>query len=187
MNISLTNFKIILEKTAIKNIAAKGSKKMKKNIQLRLFSSMALLIILFSSCSGDNATQEDPEAINTSVCKMRPVQIAFGRDISGIIYNMQDKPIKIITTSFNPFAPGEPPVKRVYTIEYNAQGNADKVTKLVNNQEQSHFQLEYNSSGKLIKQSEYNANGILTSYTTAQYDKKGVLTAIATHEENTSV
>lgn len=49
---------------------------MKKNIQLRLFPSMTLLIILFSSCSGDNAAQEDPEAVNTTACKMGPGQIA---------------------------------------------------------------------------------------------------------------
>lgn len=160
-----------------------------KNIQIqfRLFSVMTLLVILFSSCGGDSGGQEDPEAINTVACKKRPGQIAFGRDTSEIIYNTQDKPIKITTTSFNPSAPGEPPVKRVYSITYNTQGNADKVTRLVNNLEQSHYQLEYNSSGKLIKQSEYSADGTLTSYTTAQYDDKGVLTAIATHKENTAV
>lgn len=148
---------------------------------------MALLVILFSSCSGDNGAQEDPEAINTAACKERPGQIAFGRDMSEIIYNTRNKPIKITTTSFNPSAPAEPAVKRVYTIAYNAQGNADKVSKLVDNKEQSHYQLEYNPDGKLIKQSEFNANGILTNYTTAQYDTKGVLTAIVTHIENTSV
>ncbi|UUW08747.1 hypothetical protein NLG42_21925 [Flavobacterium plurextorum] len=178
----------MLDKTAIKNIAAKGSQKMKKNIQLRLFPSMALFIILFSSCNGDNTAQEDTEAINnTAACKKRPGQIAYGRDISDIIYNTQDQPIKITTTSFNPSSPAEPAVKRIYTIEYNAQGNADKVTRLVDNKEQSHYQLEYNSNGKLIKQSEFNSDGILTNYTTAQYDNKGVLTAIVTHKENTSV
>ena len=178
----------MLEKTAIKNIAAKRADKMKKNIQRQLFSSMALLLILFSSCNGDNTAQEDIDAVNsTAACKKRPGQIAFGRDISDIIYNTQDKPIKITTTSFNPSFPAEPAVKRIYTIEYNAQGNADKITKLVDNKEQSHYQLEYNSSGKLTKQSEFNANGILTSYTTVQYDNKGVLTAIVTHKENTSV
>lgn len=177
----------MIKKTAIKNITAKGSSKIKKNIQLRLFYSLTFLVILFSSCSSDNAAQEDSEAVNAVACKMRPGQITFGRDISDIIYNLQDKPIKITITSFNPSAPGEPPVKRVYNIQYNAQGNADKVSKLLDNKEQSHYQLEYNSSGKVIKQSEYNANGILTSYTTAQYDNKGVLTAITTHKENSSV
>lgn len=177
----------MIEKTAIKNITAKGLGKMKKNIQLRLFSIMAFLIILFSSCSGDNAAPENPGSVNTLACKMRPGHISFGQDTSDIIYNIQDKPIKITTTSFNPAAPGEPPVKSVYTIEYNAQGNADKVFKLVDNQDQAHYALEYNSSGKLIKQSQFNPNGILTSYTTAQYNNQGLLTAITTYTENTSV
>ena len=175
----------MIEKKTIKNITAKGSNNMKKNIQLRLCTSMACFIILFSSCSSDNAAQEDAEALNTTACKKRPGKIDFGRDTSEIIYNAQAKPIKIITTIFNPSGPKEPPVKRVYTIEYNAQGNAEKISKLIDNHEESHYKLEYNSSSKLIKQSEFNAAGVLTAYTTAQYDGKGVLTGIVTHNENT--
>ncbi|KIQ20150.1 hypothetical protein RT99_13765 [Flavobacterium sp. MEB061] len=175
-----------MKKTVLKNIASNLSNQIQKNNPFHLFCSIALLLILFSSCSSDNSAQEDAEAVNTTACKKRPGKIDFGRDNSEIIYNAQDKPIKIITTVFNPAGPKEPPMKRVYTIEYNAQGNAEKISKSIDNHEESQYKLEYNSSGKLIKQSQFNATGVLTAYTTAQYDGKGVLTGIITHNENTS-
>ena len=150
------------------------------------FSGIALLIALSSSCSDDNAPAKDPEAIDATACKKRPGQISSGGDTNDIVYNSQDKPIRITNTKHDLAAPTLPPVITVYTIDYNAQGHATKVTKSVDGQLKSYYLIDYNSAGKVAKQSEFNALGTLTSYTTAQYDDNSTLTKITTHTEGTS-
>jgi len=175
-------------KTTLKNFAFNPSKQIKKYDRLRFmfFPGLALTLLLLSSCSDDNAPHEDPD-INTIACKNRPGRISFGDDTSDIVYNMQDKPIQITTKEYNKAAPAAPPVISVYTIEYNAQGNAAKVSKSVGNQPALYYELEYNPGGKLIEQSEFNGQGVLVASTVAQYDDSGVLTSITTHKEGSSV
>ncbi|MCD0466998.1 hypothetical protein [Flavobacterium sp. ENC] len=147
---------------------------------------MALILLLFSSCSSDNSSQEVPKEINTLACKNRPGQISFGGDTNTIVYNSQDKPIEITTREYNKAAPAEPPITRIFKIDYNAQGNVDKVSKSIGNNLESSYRLEYNSGGKVIKQSEFNALGVLVSSTDAHYDDSNVLTGITTHKIGTT-
>ncbi|KFF02854.1 hypothetical protein IX38_12915 [Chryseobacterium luteum] len=174
-------------KITLKNIASNSSNQMKNNDQLhfKIFFSIGLIILLFSSCS-DDKSDEIPADINTLACKNRPNKISFGDDTSTIIYNMQDKPIEITTKEYNQAAPTEQPVTTVFKIDYNAQGNVNKVSKFVANHLESSYGLEYNSGGKLIKQSEFNGQGALVASTTSQYDGN-VLMSIATHKEGNSV
>ena len=176
-------------KTTLQKIATNldGQAGINYKYHFRVLASSILLLLLLAACSDDNAPNEDPEAIHKAACKKRPGQISFGRDTSDIVYNMQDKPIKITNAKYNIAAPSEPPVITVYTIEYNTQGNATKVTKSVNDQVTFYYKMDYNSDGKLVKQSEFNAQGTLMAYTTAQYDTEGLLTKITTHTEGTSV
>lgn len=170
-------------KTTLKTNATSPSKAIKKNNNLPFscFAIAALIIITLASCNDD---AQSPVSIE---CKTRPDQITFGRDVSDIVYNTQDQLIKITTSEYNLVAPTAPPVVSVYTIEYNAEGNASKVSKSVDNQLELYYQLEYNPSGKLTKQSEFNTQGTMVAYTTAQYDANNVLTSITTHKEGTSV
>src|SRR6187402_3620165 len=149
-------------KTTLKNFALNPSKQIKKYYRLgfRFFAGIALTLLLLSSCSDDNASHEDPD-INAIACKNRPGRISFGNDTSDIVYNMQDKPIQITTKEYNKAAPAEPPVISVYTIDYNAQGNAIKVSKSVGNQLALYYEMDYNPAGKLIQQSEFNGGGTL--------------------------
>ena len=178
-------------KTIFQKIAANFAVQMQINDQFH-FRHLAViaLLLLLSSCSDDNTPQKDPKEINTLACKNRPGQISFGGlrggDTSDIEYNLQGKPVKITANQYNITNLSQPPVVTVYTIEYNAEGNAAKVKKSVDNQMESYYQLEYNSGGKLIKQSKFNAFGVLAATTVAQYDGS-VLTAITTHNEDTSV
>ncbi|MEO7978126.1 hypothetical protein [Flavobacterium sp.] len=162
---------------------------MKKNVQVcfRFFAVMAPILMLICSCSDENMPNKNPEDINTSACKNKPGQISYGRDTSKIVYNTQDKPIEITTKEYNIAAPAEPPVTAIYTIDYNAQGNVAKISKTIDNQLKLYYQMEYNSGGKLIKQSNFNAQGILVAYTVTQYDANSILKSITTHNENTSV
>ncbi|MFP9099115.1 hypothetical protein ACLI09_08680 [Flavobacterium sp. RHBU_24] len=115
---------------------------------------------------------------------MRPEKISFGGDTSDIVYNAQDKPIEITTKEYNIAAPAAAPVITVYTIEYNSQGNAVKVSKSVDNQLELYYEIEYYSDGKLKGQSEFNSGGALVAYTAANYDSN-ILTSITTHKEDT--
>lgn len=171
--------------TALKINTTAPSKQMKKNNPLpsRFFAIAALFILTLSSCNDDDSHQE-PASI---ACKTRPDRISSGGEVSDMVYNAQDQLIRITTTEHSVAAPTAPVVTTVYTIEYNAQGNASKVSKSVDNQLQLHYEMEYNASGKVTKQSEFNAQGSLASYTTAQYDGNGALTGITTHKEGTSV
>lgn len=172
-------------KTVLKIKATRPSQSIKKNIPLpfRCFAIAALFMITLSSCNDDDA-QGSAASID---CKNRPDRISFGNDISDIEYNLQDQLIKITTTDYDTAAPTAPPVISVYTIEYNAQGNANKVSKTVDNQLELYYEMEYNSNGKVVKQSEFNAQGVLASYTVAEYDATSVLTSITTHMEGASV
>ena len=176
-------------KTALNNVASSLKKQIQESNQLhfRYLAGIALLLVLSSSCSDDNAPQKDSEAIDTTACKKRASQISSGGDTNDIVYNSQDKPIKITNTKYNVAAPTQPPVITVYTIDYDAQGNAIKVTKSLDGQLVSYYQMDYNSGGKLVKQSEFNALGVLAAYTTVQYDDNGVLAKITTHTEGTSI
>lgn len=162
---------------------------MKKAFQnqprFRFLAIMALILVLFSSCSNDDDRNRDTEA--TLACKKKPGKITSGGGSSDIEYNMLDLPIKITTSQYNIAAPEEPPLITVYTIDYNAQGKASKVSKAVNGQLELYYELEYNSGGKLIKQSEFNAQGALVAATDAHYDGSSVLTGITTHKAGTSV
>jgi len=171
-------------KTALTIKATSTSKQMKKNnlLPFRCFAITALLMITFSSCNDDDA-HHDPATV---ACKTRPDRISFGGDVSDMVYNAQDQLIKITTSDYNIAAPTLPPVVSVYTIDYNAQGNASKVSKLVDNQLEVYYELEYNTSGKIAKQSEFNAQGALVAYTTAAYNTNSVLTSITTHNEGSS-
>lgn len=172
-------------KTALTSKAISLSSHNKKNnpLHFSFFAIAALFIVTLSSCNDDDVRQE-PVSV---ACKTRPDQISFGGDLSDMVYNSQDQLIKITTSDFNIAAPTAPPVVSVYTIEYNAQGNANKVSKSVDNQLKLYYQLEYNTSGKVAKQSEFNAQGVLVASTTAQYDGNGILTSIITHKEGSSV
>ena len=174
-------------KKTLKNFALNPSKQIKKYdlIRFTFFAGIAPILLLLSSCSDDNVPKE-PE-INTTACKNRPGRISFGNDTSDIVYNTQNKPIKITTTAYNKAAPTQPPAIAVYTIDYNVQGNAVKVSKSVSNQLELYYRLEYNSAGKFIQQSEFNGRGTLVASTVAQYNESGVLTGITTHKEDTSV
>jgi len=177
-------------KTALNNIALSLKKQMQESSHFKYISGIAMLLVLSSSCSDDNTPQKDLKEINTLACKNRPGQISFGGilggDTSDIEYDTQGKPIKITTNQYNITALTQPPITTVYTVEYNAEGNAAKVNKLVNNQMESYYQLEYNSGGKLIKQSKFNSFGALAATTVAQYDDSSALKAITTHNEDTS-
>ena len=172
-------------KTVLKIQATSPSQPIKKNNQLpfKFFAIAALFIITLSSCIDDDAS---PSPVSIE-CKTRPDQISFGGDVNDMVYNSEDQLIKITTSEHNLIAPTAPPVTTVYTIAYNAQGNANKVSKTVDNQLELYYELEYNPSGKVIKQSEFTAQGILVAYTTAQYDANSILTSITTHKEDASV
>jgi len=172
-------------KTVLKIQATSPSQPIKKNNQLpfKFFAIAALFIITLSSCIDDDAS---PSPVSIE-CKTRPDQISFGGDVNDMVYNSEDQLIKITTSEHNLIAPTAPPVTTVYTIAYNAQGNANKVSKTVDNQLELYYELEYNPSGKVIKQSEFTAQGILVAYTTAQYDANSILTSITTHKEGASV
>jgi len=172
-------------KTALTSNATNPSKQLKKinKLPFGYFAFAALFIITFSSCNNDDA-HHDPASV---ACKTRPDRISFGGDVSDMVYNAQDQLIKITTSDYNIAAPTAPPVVSVYTIEYNAQGNESKVSKAVENQLETYYELEYNPSGKVAKQSEFSAQGVLVATTTVQYDGNGVLTSITTHKEGTSV
>jgi len=174
--------------TTLKNIAANFSKQVKKsnNLYSKLLAGTVLLMIL-SSCSDDNASDKYPEEINTLACKNKPAQISFNEDTFDIVYNDQDKPVEITSKEYSKTAVSGPPVTKVYSIEYNAGGNATKVSKSVNNQPELYYVLEYNSGGNLIKQYEFTAQGLLIATTVARYDDSSVLTSITTHNESTSV
>lgn len=150
----------------------------------RYLAGTALILGLCSCCSDDNEPYEYSD-VNTLECKIKPSQISFGDDTSTIVYNEQDKPIKITTKEYNIAAPAAPPVITVYAIDYNTQGNAIKVSKSVDNQLELYYNLEYNSEGKLIKQSEFNSGGTLVASTIANYGDSNVLTSITTHKEGT--
>ncbi len=150
----------------------------------RFLAALALMLVLFSSCNSDNESR-DNEA--TLACKKKPGKISFRDGSTDIVYNMQDMPIEITTSEYNIAAPAEPPVITVYTIDYNAQGKAAKVSKSVDNQLELYYELEYNSEGKLIKQSQFNGQGALVTSTDAHYDDSGILTGITTRKEGTSV
>ena len=179
-------------KTTFQKIATNFAVQMQINDQFHFSYLAGIAMLLFlSSCSDDNTPHKDPKEINTIACKNRPGQISFGGllggDTSDIEYNLQGKPVKITTNQYNIAALSQPPVVTVYTIEYNAEGNAVKVNKSVDNEMESYYQLEYNSAGKLIKQSKFNEFGVLAAITVAQYDDSSALTAITTHNEDTSV
>ena len=172
-------------KTAL-NIKTTGrSTQMKTDNQLpfKFFAIAILFIIMLSSCNNDDNVHQDPATI---ACKTRPDQISSGGTISDMVYNTQDQLIKITSTELSTLAPTAPPVITVYTIAYNGQGDANKVSKSVDNQLELYYEMEYNPSGKVTKQSEFNAQGTLVASTTAQYDGSGVLTGITTHKEGTS-
>lgn len=171
-------------KTALTINAKSPSKQMKKNNQLpfKCFAIAVLFIFTLSSCNEDDA-QHGPASIE---CKTRPDRISFGGDVSDMVYNTQDQLIKITTSDHNIASPTAPPVVSVYTIDYNAQGNANKVSKSVDNQLEKYYELEYNTSSKITKQSEFNPQGILVAYTTAEYNANSVLTSITTHNEGSS-
>ena len=175
-------------KNALNAIASDLKRQLKKSNKLHyIFLAGAVLpVLLISSCSDDNESDKFPTAINTPACKNKPGQIAFGKDHSDIVYNEQDKPVKITTTNYNPTAVTQPPVTTIYTIDYNPQGNAVKVSKSVENQPELYYQLEYNANGQVIKQSEFTPQDVLKATTVAQYDDNGVLTGITTHKEGTS-
>ncbi|RZK03279.1 MAG: hypothetical protein EOO46_17995 [Flavobacterium sp.] len=141
------------------------------------------MFITFSSCNDDDPHHE-PVSVE---CKTRPDRISFGGDVSDMVYNEQDQLVKITTSDFNIAAPTAPPVVSVYTIDYNAQGNANKVSKTVDNQLDVYYEVEYNSNGKVIKQAEFDAQGVLVATTTAQYDANSALTSITTLKEGTTV
>ncbi|RZK23421.1 MAG: hypothetical protein EOO43_08485 [Flavobacterium sp.] len=150
--------------------------------QVRFLPVITLFLFLLSSCGkNDNASPDNPPG-NSLVCKNKPSQILFGRDVSDIEYNTLDKPVKVTSTTYNP-DPSQPPVTTVYTITYNAEGKANKVTKSVNNQSQLTYQMEYNPNGQLIKQTKFNAMGVLTESTFALYDNGNKLTKLITHTE----
>lgn len=159
-------------------------------LHTKFFACATIILLLLSSCGSENSSPEIPEIpenINTLACKNRPGQISFGTDTYTLVYNGQDKPIEITTKKFNTNAPKGLPVVTVFKIDYNAQGNVDKISKSAGNHLESSYRLEYNSGGKVIKQSEFNAEGILVAYTSAHYDDNNVLTGITTHNESTSV
>jgi uncharacterized protein (DUF2141 family) len=176
-------------KITIQNMALNTLKSMKKNNQrnFTFLAAIALSLLLCASCNNDNAPDENFQEVNTLACKNRPGQISFGNDTSNIVYNEQDKPIEITNKKYNKATPAEPPVITVFKIDYNALGNADKVSKSIDGHLQSTYQMEYDSAGKLIKQSEFNALGALVASTTAHYDQSNVLTGIITQKEGTSV
>ncbi|MEO6548013.1 MAG: hypothetical protein ABIN94_08435 [Ferruginibacter sp.] len=174
-------------KTSFKSMGSNFSKQVKKSswLHVRFFPGIALLLILFSSCTKDNVP--DVSTDNTLVCKNRPGRISYGRDTIDIKYNTQDKPITVTTTVYNnPSGPSQPPVTAVYTIAYNVAGKADKVSKSVSNQLEWYCQMQYNSNGQLIKQSRFNAQGILTASTVTEYDNSDMLAKIITHTEGSS-
>lgn len=171
-------------KTALTCIVLNFSAQVKKSNrkQFGFLPVIILFLFLLSSCAkDDNASPDNPPG-NTLVCKNRPSQILFGRDVNDIEYNTQDKPVKVTSTVYDP-APSQPPVITVYTITYNAEGKADKVTKSVNNQLRLTYQMEYNPNGQLIKQTRFNAQGLLSESTLAEYDNSNKLTKLITHTE----
>ncbi|MFY0481969.1 hypothetical protein ACI6PS_05130 [Flavobacterium sp. PLA-1-15] len=172
-------------KTALTSNATSPSNQLKKNNKLpfNCFAIAAFLLLTFSSCNDDDP-HHDPVSVE---CKTRPDRIFFGGDLSDMVYNEQDQLIKITTSDFNIAAPTAPPVVSVYTIDYNAQGKANKVSKTIDNQLETYYEVEYNSRGKVAKQSEFNAQGVLVATTTAHYDGGGVLTGITTFKEGASV
>lgn len=154
-------------------------------LHFSFYAGIMFFLVLFSSCKKDNATAENTGS--TLACKKRPGQITFGRDVSDIKYNAQDKPIIITTTQYSdPSAPSQPPVTTVYTITYNGNGKADKVTKSVNNQTELYYQMDYSPNGQLIKLSRSNAQGALIASTVAQYDNSNMLAKITTYIEGGS-
>ena len=173
-------------KTAVRRIKSNISKQVKKSNRLhsKFFPGIALLLLLLPSCSQDDAPPMTPD--NTLTCKNKPGQITFGKDATDIKYNTQGQPVKLITTEHDPAAPSQAPVITVYMITYNANGKADKVTKLINDQPAQLYQMAYNSNGQLIKQSSSNAQGVLIASTTVQYDNSNMLSKITTHTEGSS-
>ncbi|MDR6968230.1 hypothetical protein J2X31_002247 [Flavobacterium arsenatis] len=173
-------------KTTLKINATNASESIKKSIPFpfRCLVLATLFMVTLSSCNDDDVQQTPPVSID---CKTRPDRISFGGDITDIAYNTENQLIKITKSDYNIAAPTQPPVISEYTIEYNAQGNASKVSKSIDNQLELYYQLEYDPSGKLAKQSEFNAQGALVAYTTPQYDANSVLTNITTHKEGTSI
>ena len=171
-------------KTPLTYIASNFSKQVKKSKQLSFLFFLGMTLFLLSSCSKDNTPVDNTD--NTLSCKNRPGKISFGRDSSNIKYNAQNKPVTLTTTAYDPAAPSQPPAIRVYTIAYNTAGKPDRVTKSVNNQTELYYQLDYNPNGQLIKQTRFNAQGILTAFTVADYDNSNMLTKITTHTEGTA-
>ncbi len=173
-------------KTTLTRIVSNLSKQLTKSnpVHFSFFPCITLLLFLFSSCNKDKAPAVNTD--NTTICKNRPGKISFGRDASEIKYNTQDQPVTITTITYNPAVPSQPPVTNVYAIAYTINGNTDKITKSVNNQTALYYQMEYHPNGQLSKLSRFNAQGMLTATTLAQYDNSNRLSKIITQAAGSS-
>ncbi|RYY58262.1 MAG: hypothetical protein EOO05_16985 [Chitinophagaceae bacterium] len=170
-------------KTAFKSTDQNLSTQQQRSYRKRPRFVIALLVLL-ASCGKENAPPGNPD--NTLVCKNRPSQILFGRDMADFEYNSKYEPVKLTVTAYSP-VPSQPPMVTVYTIRYNADGKADQVTRSVNSQPEVTYRMEYNSGGQLIKQSMFNALGVLTETSMAEYDNSNTLTKLITDSKGGSL
>lgn len=152
-----------------------------KSIRFTILAFVFVSITFLSSCSNDTKDNPETNPVAEIACKTTPSQIMYGRQVFDLTYNAQNKPSKLVTTVTNEKAPWETPVKTVYAIEYNAQGKPAKISKTVTDQLDKYYVLEYNAKGELSKQSEYNAQGVSTNYTVAEYNSTSILVKITNH------
>lgn len=161
--------------------------KKKKIINLRFFAffvPVLLLTIFSASCSNDSKDSSDQDVVNETSCKDYPLHLVIGTTVFDFVYNSQNKPVKLLTKIKNIKAPLEDPIKTTYTVDYSAQGKPSKISKTIGDKLEKYYLLDYNVNGVLIKQSEYNPEGVITTYTTAEYDTKGLLIKITSHTDN---
>lgn len=167
------------------------------SLSFRFLVLAFMSVLLFTACSSEpseaetdpkeeGSTPKDPATNNPTdalACKKKPSQIIYGLHKIDVKYNAKDQVIEFTTSMVNDRKLSDPAVKTVYTITYNAQGKPEKVNKSTADKADGHYVLEYNTSGQLSKQSEYDATGKLIYYTQTKYDASGVLSKITTFEQ----
>lgn len=166
-------------------------------LSFRFLTLAFISMLFFAACSSEpseaetdpiegGTTPKDPATNNPAdalACKKKPSQIIYGLHKIDVKYNSKDQVTEFATSFVNDKKLSDPAVKTVYTITYNAQGKPEKVSKSTADKADGHYVLEYNASGQLNKQSEYDATGKLIYYTQTQYDDTGLLNKITTFQE----